>query len=355
MDFLRRIFGSAPTNAKPSMSSVKTDASTAATNQNNSAPRSVPNLVSNDINANTIAGSDTPPEKPSIDSAANKRTQSGILKVADGVTRPLPPDVLIEQSGYEHLAFGQATDVGMVRTNNQDAAFSLFTTARSSDDWPDFGLFVVADGMGGHHDGEKASAIASRVVGSQLTEKLYVPLIVGDERQSQTPVTEAMVDAILKANNEVVNKVPDGGTTMTVVTVIGDLAYIAHVGDSRVYFIQRDKIEQLTRDHSLVQRLIELDQLTEEEAADHPQKNVLYRALGQNDAIEVDTLTRRLPPHTRILLCSDGLWNQVSDDEILDIVNMNTNPQEACRKLVSMANTRGGLDNVTVILLQLPG
>jgi protein phosphatase len=137
--------------------------------------------------------------------------------------------------------------------------------------------------------------------------------------------------------------------------IIGDLAYIAHVGDSRIYLIHRGSIEQITRDHSLVQRLIELGQLTPEEAVDHKQPNVLYRALGQNELVEVDTLTRRLPPYSCLLLCSDGLWNQVSDDEILDIIMKHTNPQEACAKLIALANMRGGIDNVTAILLKLPG
>src|SRR5690606_5445425 len=130
---------------------------------------------------------------------------------------------------------------------------------------------------------------------------------------------------------------------------IGDLAYIAHVGDSRIYLYTKDGLEQLTRDHSLVQRLIELDQLTQEEAAEHPQKNVLYRALGQSENIEVDTLTRRLPPKARLLLCSDGLWNQVPERDIQEIVKQSNNPQDACNKLVALANKHGGMDNVTVI------
>jgi protein phosphatase len=136
--------------------------------------------------------------------------------------------------------------------------------------------------------------------------------------------------------------------------VIGGMAYIAHVGDSRIYLIQRDQIEQITRDHSLVQRLIELDQLTPEEARDHPQHNVLYRALGQNDSVEVDTLTRRLPKNSRLLICSDGLWNLVQDHEMVDVVRQFNNPQEACNKLIAMANMRGGTDNITVVLLYMP-
>jgi PPM family protein phosphatase len=276
-------------------------------------------------------------------------------RIADGVTRPLPQEPIYTPSGNEHIIFGQATDVGMVRTNNQDTALSFFTTTRSVDERPDFGLFIVADGMGGHHDGEKASAITARTFAAEITKALYLPLLAGNDEEDRAPISEILVEAVRKANSSVIANVPDGGTTLTAVTIIGDLAYVVHVGDSRIYLISRDGLEQVTRDHSLVQRLIELDQLTPEEAADHPQKNVLYRALGQSESLEVDTLTRRLPPHSCLLLCSDGLWNQVEENEILEIVRNNKNPQEACEQLVSLANARGGIDNVTTILLSIPG
>lgn len=273
--------------------------------------------------------------------------------VADGATRPLPPETVIT-SNNEHIIFGQATDVGMVRTNNQDSVYSFVATGRSAEQRPDFGIFIVADGMGGHHDGEKASALTARLVASYATNHIYLPILNGDHDADRVPITEAMIAAVQKANGEVINKIPDGGTTLTSVAVVGDLAYVAHVGDSRVYLITKDGIEQITRDHSLVQRLIELDQLTREEANIHPQKNVLYRALGQSENLEVDALTRRLPPNSRLMLCSDGLWNMVSEQEIVEIAMSHPNPQEACDKLVALANMHGGTDNITAILLQVP-
>ncbi len=276
------------------------------------------------------------------------------MMIPDGATRPLSQESLLTYLGGDHLIFGQLSDVGMVRSNNQDAAISYFVSSRSNDERPDFGLFIVADGMGGHHDGEKASALAVKTVATQVTSTIYLPMLSG-QTDNQVPITEALTEAVQKANADIMTQVPDGGTTFSAVILIGDLAYIAHVGDSRVYLLAKDNIEQLTRDHSLVQRLIELDQLTPEEAADHPQKNVLYRALGQNEVVEIDTLFRRVPPKSRLMLCSDGLWNQVQDREIADIIRQNANPQDACNKLVALANKRGGLDNVTVILLNLPG
>ena len=272
----------------------------------------------------------------------------------DGVTRPLPQESLMSFLGGDHLIFGQLSDVGVVRSNNQDAAFSTFSTSRSAEERPDFGVFIIADGMGGHHDGEKASAMTTRTVASHIISNVYVPMLTGANENTMS-ITEILVAAAEKANAEVLANVPDGGTTLSAVVVIGDLAYVAHVGDSRIYLQTKDGLEQLTRDHSLVQRLIELDQLTQEEAAEHPQKNVLYRALGQSETIEVDTLTRRLPSKARLLLCSDGLWNQVPERDIQDIVKQGSNPQDSCNKLVALANKHGGVDNVSVILLHLPG
>ena len=278
-----------------------------------------------------------------------------IPPAADGATRQLPLETVIASRNAQ-IQYGQSTDVGMVRTNNQDSMMSLYYSSRSTDNRPDFGLFVVADGMGGHHDGEKASAIVTRTVAQHVINNIFLPMMSNAEDDvDRPPLTESLTEAIQTANSDVLADVPDGGTTVTAVAVVGDLAYFAHVGDSRAYLITKDGgIEQITRDHSLVQRLIELDQLTEEEAQDHPQQNVLYRAIGQNDTLEVDALTRRLPPNSHLLLCSDGLWGVVENDIILQIIRENPNPQTACDKLVAMANTMGGKDNITAILLHVP-
>lgn len=275
------------------------------------------------------------------------------IPYGDGATRPLNEEVLLNFLTPKHVTFGQITDTGSVRGNNQDSAFSFFATTRSVEERPDFGLFVLGDGMGGHHDGEKASAIAVRTVANKVLETIYLPMLE-DTKDAQNPLQEALIASIEAANTHVHSAIPDGGTTLTTVILINNLAYIAHVGDSRLYLLSKGGIEQLTRDHSLVQRLIELDQLTPEEATDHPQKHVLYRALGQNETVEVDTLTRRLPAHSRLLLCSDGLWGLVEQSDILDIVMQSAQPQDACQKLIALANKRGGMDNITVILVYMP-
>jgi PPM family protein phosphatase len=275
-------------------------------------------------------------------------------QVADGATRQLPLETVIA-SRNAHLQFGQSTDVGMVRSNNQDAMLTFYYSSRSTDNSPDFGLFIVADGMGGHHDGEKAAAIVTRKVAKQVVTNIFAPMMLGDDDMAdRPPLTESLTEAIQSANADVLSGVPDGGTTVTAVAVVGDLAYFAHVGDSRAYLITKEGMEQVTRDHSLVQRLIELDQLTPEEAKGHPNENVLYRAIGQSDSLEVDALTRRLPANSYLLLCSDGLWGVVEDEMILEIIRANPTPQTACDKLVAMANSMGGKDNITAVMLHVP-
>ncbi len=313
----------------------------------------------------------SPPPEPVIAAPAQKEpiveNLSDTLPIAEtvkgnmdaalyGGTRPLPPLETVVAKPGQRLTFGQLSDVGMVRGNNQDLMLSFVASSSSDDDMPDFGLFIVADGMGGHHDGEKASAITARIVARHVLTEIFHAMLSQKMNDPDRPaIAEILRDAVQEANGEVTEQIPEGGTTITTSVILGDMAYLAHVGDSRAYLITDDGIEQMTRDHSLVQRLIELDQLTPEEAADHPQRNVLYRAIGQSETLDVDAMTRRLPPRARLLLCSDGLWNLVSEDMILETVRRFSNPQEACAHLIKAANDRGGSDNITAVIIQIPG
>jgi|SRR5688572_25300959 PPM family protein phosphatase len=293
-----------------------------------------------------------------IQAAIDNSATAPVRFSPEGVTRPLPPDPInLYQPQKGHIVFAQSSDRGMVRNNNQDSALSFFFTSASEDERPDFGLFVVADGMGGHQLGEKASAVTTHVVTANVMQKIYLPLLEGmDTADADRPtVSEALTSAVKHANEKVIKQVPEGGTTVTAVVVMGNMAHIAHVGDSRAYLIHNREIEQLTRDHSLVQRLIELGTITYEESLDHPQRNVLYRAIGQTPDLEVDTMTRRLPAGSHILVCSDGLWGWVSQAEMQEIINNTADPQEACDKLVALANAHGGHDNITAVLFRMPG
>jgi protein phosphatase len=167
------------------------------------------------------------------------------------------------------------------------------------------------------------------------------------------PLNEVMRGALEEANRSVASTVPEGGTTGTAALIVGDRATIAHVGDSRVYLIMPEHFERLTRDHSLVERLQELGQLSAQEAAVHPQKNVLYRALGQGEGLEVDVSSYQLPVGSRLLLCSDGLWGYVPEDQLIEMVRQAPSLQAACDSLIKRANDSGGPDNISAILVEL--
>ena len=254
------------------------------------------------------------------------------------------------------LTLGVAQHVGRVRNHNEDVLLVFTGELAGLEAMPSFGLFVVADGMGGHALGERASGIAARTM-ARLTLEGILPSLLADpatnaERPSLQEVMERAMDA---ANQAVSTSVPDGGgTTLTCALVIGQQMVLSHVGDSRAYIITGDGFEQLTRDHSLVQRLQELGQLSAAEAAVHPQRNVLYRAIGQGDGLEVDVDSRRLPAGAMLLLCSDGLWGLVPDDRIISIVRESSGLQSACEALVAAANAAGGPDNITAVLVKLP-
>jgi protein phosphatase len=163
-----------------------------------------------------------------------------------------------------------------------------------------------------------------------------------------------MEEAMNTTNHAVFTSVPESGTTLTCALLIGEQVVLSHVGDSRAYIINGDELEQVTRDHSLVQRLQELGQLSAAEAAVHPQRSVLYRAVGQGEGLEVDVESRRLAPGAMLLLCSDGMWGLVPDKQILQTVRAAPSPQIACEALVAAANAAGGPDNITVVIIQLP-
>ena len=281
---------------------------------------------------------------------------SAAPKPAPSPRRALPPapkPILTRQR--QALTYGIASDIGLMRNNNEDACFGMQWHSITVDNRPDFGFFAVADGMGGHLDGERAAGIAVQTLAAEMLDKIYVPLLRNFNPGDSPTVLEALVAASEKANLAVIKAVPGGGTTLSAVAIIGNLAYLAHVGDSRAYLIHDDSIEQLTTDHTLVQRLVEMNELTPEEAENYPQKNVLYRAIGQSEALKMERLVRTLPPSAQVLICTDGLWSMLEDDTIKQVALRAASPQEACDNLVKVANDRGGSDNVSVIVFQAPG
>ena len=272
-------------------------------------------------------------------------------------TAPLGPltfEPLWSLADQKSIVVGTAQSVGIARDHNEDTLFVLLGNSEGQEMLPDFGLFLIADGMGGHHAGDIASAISVRTTAHRITKGTILRLFENDPGDDALPIQDLIRKALEDANQSVVTQVPGGGTTLTAVLLLSNQLTIGHVGDSRAYIIHNGKSEIITRDHSLVERLQELGQLTAEEAAHHPQRNVLYRAIGQGANLEVDIVTHPVPNGGYLLLCSDGLWGVVPENEINRIIYVSGHPQAACNELVRAANAAGGPDNISAVLVGFP-
>ncbi|MGD8632477.1 MAG: protein phosphatase 2C domain-containing protein [Anaerolineales bacterium] len=269
------------------------------------------------------------------------------------VERTPPPAMEIPEDIHQ-IVIGTGQSTGIERSHNEDALLVINSTAAGEPTTPNFGLFIVADGMGGHRAGEVASAVSIRTVARRVTEQTIAQMLGSDPDDELEPLQDLLRTAIEEANEAVVEQVPGGGTTLTAVVMMGPQLTIGHVGDSRAYLLQDGRAEVLTRDHSLVERLRELGQLTPEEAAVHPQRNVLYRAIGQGANLEVDVSSLPTPKSGYLMVCSDGLWGVLGDERMKQIIADAPSPQIACEQLVDGANAAGGPDNITVILVRFP-
>jgi PPM family protein phosphatase len=246
--------------------------------------------------------------------------------------------------------------VGRQRDHNEDSVLALTSTIAGSVENIPFGLYIVADGMGGHQFGEVASNAAIRIRGGKITKKFHSYLYNLPTQPLQDSLQEVMEESILEAHQYVQKEAPGSGTTVTAALVLGQQLTIAHVGDSRAYFVYTDgRVEPLTRDHSLVKRLEELGHLSKDEVETFPHRNVLIRALGQGEALEADIFTLPFPQAGYLMVCSDGLWGVVNERDIFRVINEAPTLNRACQNLVEAANAAGGPDNITVILAQLIG
>jgi len=264
----------------------------------------------------------------------------------ESVTAPIP-------MRPPQLVVGTGQSVGLQRDHNEDTLYAVSAILADGANETQFGLFMVADGMGGYEYGEVASSIAARATTQYILSKVYLPHVNPEGDAPQESLQEIIENGILKAQQLVRARAPGGGTTLTAALLIGDQVTVAHVGDSRAYFVHPGgRIELLTHDHSLVHRLVELGQITEEEALIHPNRNVLYRAIGQPEPFKPDIQTFQMPHPGSLMICSDGLWGTVDDAKMMRIVMDAKNPSEACSKLVEAANETGGPDNISVVLVE---
>jgi serine/threonine protein phosphatase PrpC len=230
------------------------------------------------------------------------------------------------------IEVGSATDIGQVRERNEDSILV------------DPPVFVVADGMGGHRGGDVASRVAIETM-ERLADEDHGSLTEHVRRANRAVWDRSVEDQRLSGM----------GTTLTAVRIDGDHVTLAHVGDSRAYLLRNDALRQLTDDHTLVARMVSSGEITKAEAEVHPHKNVMTRSVGTEQNVEVDEDSIVLVDGDRLLLCSDGLTGMVAEDQIQAILETSEQPQQAADRLVKAANRAGGIDNISVVVIDAIG
>lgn len=234
------------------------------------------------------------------------------------------------------------TDVGLKRNSNQDF---VYASDQKVGRLPS--LLIVADGMGGHAAGDLASRVCVETLVSSI------------EGSGQTETIPVLAEAVQKANRAVLKKAAEKpeyagmGTTIVAAVIDGNTLYVANVGDSRLYLIDDDRIDQITLDHSLVAEMVRSGRISPEQMRNHPEKNIITRAVGGEENVEADFFDVGLHKGDVVLLCSDGLTNMVEDEQIFRIIRREKTLRDAGQKLISAANSAGGRDNISVVLARL--
>jgi protein phosphatase len=235
------------------------------------------------------------------------------------------------------------TDRGRVRAENEDAFLVD----------PEQGLFIVSDGMGGHNAGGLASKIVVTVLPALIREHLSgVESVTGATARNQIKAALAKLSADVRSRTEGVPELQGMGATVVLALVRGNRALIAHIGDSRAYRYRqgsKGRLELLTKDHSVVQMLIERGEITRSEVHQHPARSQLTRAIGMSGESRADVRCVELRPGDQILLCSDGLTNMVCDMELAEVLALGLSSRQVCKRLVAAANRSGGKDNITAV------
>ncbi len=243
--------------------------------------------------------------------------------------------------------FGNS-DAGHIRELNEDSfVICGFENGEAQ------GFCILADGMGGHNAGEVASSMATKIISNELAQS--------DLHGGENEIVSQITASLDYANNEIYRKSISSretsgmGTTAVVVYINGSTAYIANIGDSRAYLIDREEMRQITVDHSIVQNLLDSGSITPQEARNHPEKNIITKALGTEPCEDYDIFEFPLRQGDKILLCSDGLTDMLEDSRIIDIIRSNESDEAAVNSLIAAANEDGGKDNITAILISFNG
>nr|BBH94676.1 hypothetical protein KTA_28750 [Thermogemmatispora argillosa] len=253
------------------------------------------------------------------------------------------------------LLVGHRTDPGIKRRHkpNEDSLLAILGGRRINGQVQPWGFFVVADGMGGHANGQDASRLAIQTIVDYV-----LPSLVRERELSSNDYQRLLVEGVQSANQAVheqnQREHADMGTTMTTALIVGSVAYVANVGDSRTYLYREGRgLKKVTQDHSVVASLVEAGIIKPEDIYTHPKRNQIYRSLGEKPVVEVDPFREELLPGDKLLLCSDGLWDMTRDPHIEAVLRKPAEPQRLVDDLVQLALDGGGEDNISVIVVQL--
>ncbi|MFV9503175.1 MAG: protein phosphatase 2C domain-containing protein [Oscillochloridaceae bacterium umkhey_bin13] len=252
---------------------------------------------------------------------------------------------------------GAHSDVGIVRDHNEDSYLTLQLGLDNDGKRYGWGLYIVSDGMGGHAAGELASGLAIRAAADLIVTEYLNRAMQPDPIYHEASIKDLVRRAVIAANEAILSEARaqgnDMGATMTLAVVVGDRAIFGNVGDSRGYLLRDGSLRRVTKDHSLVQRLVDLGQIGADDVYTHPQRNAVLRSLGDRSQVEVDVFSERLRPGDAIFLCSDGQWEMTRDPEMERMLNRPDEANLVCDMLISAANQAGGEDNITAVLVRM--
>lgn len=272
-----------------------------------------------------------------------------------------PTPQVFEDDSSMHLTVGLGTDPGIARKNapNEDSLFAIQGIRITDEGSKPAGLFVIADGMGGHVNGREASRSAIHALTDVIVPTLLRDVSGSSAREEETMFVDMLKDGVHRANLSLYRRNRDiqgmMGTTLTAAQVIDTNAYIANVGDSRTYLYRADEgLRQITRDHSIVAQMVENGVITREDIYTHPRRNQIYRCLGEHATVEIDTFVVPLLADDVLILCSDGLWEMVRDQDLEKIVARSAHhPDQLSTLLMQAALNNGGADNISVIVVRV--
>ncbi len=304
-------------------------------------------------------GDDTPPPLAMPAEAGASAVDSFTLQDRSYVIVTIEPETPLFPFG-PHISAAGMSHVGLTRAGdaNEDSFATLTVNLAHDSRQQPLALAIVADGLGGHANGQEASRLATRSFIERLTRDLTLNFILptGGSLPPEEAVEPALRDAVTAANAVIYEANTQGaadmGSTLVAAIIAGDQAWIANVGDSRAYVLDEAGLRRVTSDHSLVEQLIVSGMITPEERYTHIQRNRIFRSLGGEPTVEADIYRQKLTPGMRLLLCCDGLWEMVRDPEMEHILRETPDTRAACEALIAAANAHGGEDNITAIVLR---